>query len=128
MKFAFLLFCLQVGLPLDEQGSWQHVEGIEVELADLDGLEAAKRPPELCVQAHLCQKGNQQQQQRVCVPSVGTNSSSFVSFQGIKKVKSTSFAGYTAEEIEDAGKGDLRVLSEMLGDKQVWKDHFLNND
>ncbi len=43
----------------------------------------------------------------------------YLYFQGIKKVKSTSFAGYTAEEIEEAGKGDLKVLSEMLGDKQV---------
>ena len=29
--------------------------------------------------------------------------------QGMKKVKSTGFAGYTAEEIEAAGKADLQV-------------------
>jgi len=49
--------------------------------------------------------------------------------KGIKKVKSTSFAGYTAEEIEEAGKGDLKVLSEMLGDKQFFfgdDPHFLD--
>lgn len=40
--------------------------------------------------------------------------------KGMKKVKSTSFAGYTAEEIEAAGKHDLQVLSEMLGDKQFF--------
>jgi hypothetical protein len=28
----------------------------------------------------------------------------------MKKVKSTSFAGYTAEEIEAAGKHDLKVI------------------
>jgi len=40
--------------------------------------------------------------------------------KGMKKVKSTGFAGYTAEEIEAAGKADLQVLSEMLGDKQFF--------
>ncbi len=34
-------------------------------------------------------------------------------FQGMKKVKSTSFAGYTAEEIEAAGKHDLQVQQQL---------------
>jgi hypothetical protein len=32
----------------------------------------------------------------------------------MKKVKSTGFAGYTAEEIEAAGKDDLQVKQKRL--------------
>jgi hypothetical protein len=32
----------------------------------------------------------------------------------MKKVKSTSFAGYTAEEIEAAGKHDLKVQFKLM--------------
>jgi len=40
--------------------------------------------------------------------------------KGMKKVKAAGFNGYTAEEIEQFGKDDLKVLSELLGDKQFF--------
>merc|ERR1712088_944481 len=36
--------------------------------------------------------------------------------KGMKKVKAAGFNGYTAEEIEQFGKDDLKVLTELLGD------------
>lgn len=40
--------------------------------------------------------------------------------KGMKKVKAAGFNGYTAEEIEQFGKEDLKVLSDLLGDKQFF--------
>merc|ERR1711983_106578 len=40
--------------------------------------------------------------------------------KGMKKVKAAGFAGYTAEEIESYAKDDLKVLSELLGEKQFF--------
>merc|ERR1712020_325290 len=40
--------------------------------------------------------------------------------KGMKKVKAAGFNGYTAEEIEQFGKDDLKVLTELLGDKQFF--------
>ncbi len=40
--------------------------------------------------------------------------------KGAKRVKSAGFAGYTPEEMEQFGKDDLKVLSELLGDKQFF--------
>ena len=40
--------------------------------------------------------------------------------KGIKKVKAAGFAGYTAEEIEQFAKDDLKVLSDLLGEKQFF--------
>lgn len=40
--------------------------------------------------------------------------------KGMKKVKAAGFNGYTPEEIEQFGKDDLKVLSELLGDKQFF--------
>merc|ERR1712025_862312 len=40
--------------------------------------------------------------------------------KGMKKVKAAGFNGYNAEEIEQFGKDDLKVLSELLGDKQFF--------
>merc|ERR1712020_867306 len=40
--------------------------------------------------------------------------------KGIKKVKAAGFAGYTADEIEQFGKDDLKVLSDLLGEKQFF--------
>jgi glutathione S-transferase len=40
--------------------------------------------------------------------------------KGMKKVKAAGFNGYTPEEIETFGKDDLKVLSELLGDKQFF--------
>ncbi len=40
--------------------------------------------------------------------------------KGAKKVRSAGFAGYTNDEMEAFGKGDLKVLSELLGDKQFF--------
>jgi len=40
--------------------------------------------------------------------------------KGLKKVKAAGFNGYTAEEIEQFGKDDLKVLSELLGEKQFF--------
>lgn len=40
--------------------------------------------------------------------------------KGMKKVKAAGFNGYTAEEIEQFGKDDLKVLSELLGEKQFF--------
>merc|ERR1712223_1635345 len=40
--------------------------------------------------------------------------------KGMKKVKAAGFNGYTAEEIEQFGKDDLKGLSELLGDKQFF--------
>merc|ERR1712025_1122636 len=40
--------------------------------------------------------------------------------KGKKKVKAAGFNGYTAEEIEQFGKDDLKVLSELLGEKQFF--------
>ena len=45
-------------------------------------------------------------------PPTSLNNLKF-SLQGMKKVKSTSFAGYTAEEIEAAGKHDLQVQQQQ---------------
>merc|ERR1711981_464031 len=38
----------------------------------------------------------------------------------MKKVKAAGFNGYTAEEVEQFGKDDLKVLSELLGEKQFF--------
>jgi hypothetical protein len=38
----------------------------------------------------------------------------------LKKVKAGSLGGHSAEEIEQFGKNDLNVLSEMLGDKEFF--------
>lgn len=40
--------------------------------------------------------------------------------KGMKKVNAAGFKGYTAEEIEQFGKDDLKVLCELLGDKQFF--------
>jgi len=40
--------------------------------------------------------------------------------KGMKKVKAAGFNGYTAEEIEQFGKEDIKVLSDLLGDKQFF--------
>jgi len=40
--------------------------------------------------------------------------------KGLKKVKAAGFNGYTADEIEQFGKDDLKVLSELLGEKQFF--------
>jgi len=40
--------------------------------------------------------------------------------KGLKKVKAGSLGGHTPEEIEQFGKNDLNVLSEMLGDKEFF--------
>ena len=40
--------------------------------------------------------------------------------KGLRKVKAAGFHGYTAEEIEQFGKDDLKVLSELLGEKQFF--------
>merc|ERR1712238_317978 len=40
--------------------------------------------------------------------------------KGMKKVKAAGFNGYTPEEIEQFGKDDLKVLSELLGEKQFF--------
>jgi len=40
--------------------------------------------------------------------------------KGLKKVKAGSLGGYTPDEIEQFGKNDLNVLSEMLGDKEFF--------
>jgi glutathione S-transferase len=40
--------------------------------------------------------------------------------KGLKKVKAAGFNGYTSEEIEQFGKDDLKVLSELLGEKQFF--------
>ena len=37
--------------------------------------------------------------------------------QGLKKVKAQGFGATTNDEMEEMGKGDMKVLSEMLGDK-----------
>merc|ERR1712126_139515 len=40
--------------------------------------------------------------------------------KGLKKVKAHGLGVHTAEEIEQFGKNDLLVLSEMLGDKEFF--------
>merc|ERR1711963_1069353 len=40
--------------------------------------------------------------------------------KGMKKVKAAGFNGYTAEEIEQFGKEDIKVLSDLLGDEQFF--------
>merc|ERR1712018_739503 len=40
--------------------------------------------------------------------------------KGMKKVKAAGFAGYTPEEIEQFAKDDLKVLTELLGEKQFF--------
>lgn len=40
--------------------------------------------------------------------------------KGAKKVKAAGFNGYTSDEIEQFGKDDLKVLSDLLGDKQFF--------
>lgn len=40
--------------------------------------------------------------------------------KGMKKVKAAGFNGYTPEEIEQFAKDDLKVLGELLGDKQFF--------
>ena len=45
---------------------------------------------------------------------------SFVSFQNIRKLKAAGFAGYTEAEMEEFGKRDFQVLSELLGEKEFF--------
>ena len=40
--------------------------------------------------------------------------------KGLKKIKAAGFSGFSAEEIEQYGKDDLKVLSELLGEKQFF--------
>jgi len=40
--------------------------------------------------------------------------------KGVKKIKAAGFSGFSAEEIEQFGKDDLKVLSELLGEKQFF--------
>lgn len=40
--------------------------------------------------------------------------------KGMKKAKAAGMAGYTDEEVEAMGKSDLKVLSDMLGEKQFF--------
>jgi len=40
--------------------------------------------------------------------------------KGMKKVKAAGFAGYTAEEIQQFAKDDLKVLSDLLGEQQFF--------
>ena len=42
----------------------------------------------------------------------------------MKKVKSTGFAGYTAEEIEAAGKDDLQVKQKDLNLQKLMSHSF----
>ena len=41
-------------------------------------------------------------------------------FQGLKKAKAAIGTGYSNEEIDEEGKKDLKVLKEMLGDKEFF--------
>lgn len=45
------------------------------------------------------------------------NETRFVRSQGLKKLKAHGIGVHTPEEIEQFGKNDLKVLSDMLGDK-----------
>ena len=44
----------------------------------------------------------------------------FLVFQGLKKAKAAVGTGYSNDEIDAEGKADLKVLSEMLADKEFF--------
>ena len=112
----FSLF--QVLLPLGEPRCRQHCPRVQAQPAGAHWIKDAQQCAAVHDEVHLLQEG--ETNFKGSVPKNNVLMPFFL-FQSQKKLKAAGFGCYTTEEVDDMGKKDLKVLSELLGDKQVRK-------